>query len=188
MSDFYQTVLEPVWVLCSTVRFNMIVDKYRNRFVGSDGLVFGSVLVPCVLHDDVLFYQTTPREKAAGFRKSVEVRRVEGHTIHVCGKVKATLNAPLLIRVSQKYENRPVLHLHEFLPNVPTVPWAQPGSVADNERDIPGPAFNIEGHGFVAVLDENLEILSTDPTPYEREMLRTNRLILEGLGVPEGLL
>jgi len=46
-----------------------------------------------------------------------------------------------------------VLHLHEMLEGVPTVPYAPPGTDRDNWRDLPKGAFNIEGHGFVARLN-----------------------------------
>ena len=36
------------------------------------------------------------------------------------------------------------------------MPYAPPGTVRDNERPILGPVFNIELHGFIACLDENL--------------------------------
>ena len=66
------------------------------------------------------------------------------------GRGKATLNAPLLIKVGEKFGADAVLHQHRQLEGVPTVPHAPPGTVRDNDRDVPGPAFNIEGHGFVA--------------------------------------
>jgi hypothetical protein len=73
--------------------------------------------------------------------------------------LKATLNAPLLLRHLDKYpEAAAVLHLHEMLRGCPTVPYAPPGTVRDNLREIPGPVYNIEGHGCIAALDANGEV------------------------------
>jgi hypothetical protein len=144
--------------------FDVIVDKYRERFTprqaeGSDK-VFGAVLVRLANG-----YLASPREKGELFTsyESALVESVKDRTVHVASHigspVKATLNAPLLARVADKYNVATVLHLHEQLPGVPTVPYAPPGTVRDNERDIPAPVFNIEGHGFIACLDEDEEIL-----------------------------
>lgn len=80
-------------------------------------------------------------------------------------RVGQTVSAGDLIGVVEQpvlktFKGRPMamLHLHEQLPGVPTVPYAPPGTVRDNEREIPGPVFNIEGHGFIACLDDNLDI------------------------------
>jgi hypothetical protein len=72
---------------------------------------------------------------------------------------KATMNATLLMRhLKQHPSAAAVLHLHEQLPNVPTVPYAPPGTVRDNLREIIGHVYNIEGHGCIASLDEHGEI------------------------------
>lgn len=143
--------------------FEKIRLKYKDRFthrVAGEDKVFGAICNPIPL-DLGTTYQLSPREKGAAFTSadSVEVLYVDKTNVGVNGISKATLNAPLLIRVAKAYGNRPVLHLHEQLPGYPTVPYAPPGTVRDNDRDIPGPVFNIEGHGFIACLDDKLEIL-----------------------------
>ena len=142
--------------------FDDILDKYRDRFTqrgGGQDRVFGSLYLPT---GDICLGICSPREKGSQFtaKDAVVVESLEGNTIRVVGPSKATLNAPLLIRVAQKYRHATaILHLHEQLPDVPTVPYAPPGTVRDNDRDIPGSAFNIEGHGFVACLGSNLEVI-----------------------------
>lgn len=141
--------------------FDRIVTKYRGRLthrVAGEDKVFGAVVV---WRGYLAQWQVSPREKGQMFTSadSVWVERISNQVVHVIGPNKATLNAPLLIRVALKY-GKPVLHLHEQLPGVPTVPYAPPGTVRDSHRDIPGPVFNIEGHGFIACLDpETLEIV-----------------------------
>ncbi len=167
MSDFYRTLPNPVitprlWMQPTNL-FDAVVAKYRDRFVqrqdGADR-VFGSVCIPN--RDGTAGGICSPREKGTAFTvmDAVEVVDVRDRVVYINDPGhKATLNAPLMIRMGQRYPKATaILHLHEQMPGVPTVPWAQPGSVADNERDIPGPVFNIEGHGFIACLDGTLEI------------------------------
>jgi hypothetical protein len=72
---------------------------------------------------------------------------------------KATMNALLLLRHLKQYpEAAAVLHLHEQLPNWPTAPYAPPGTVRDNLREIVLPIYNIEGHGCIIALDERGEL------------------------------
>jgi len=121
-------------------------------------------------------YLTTPRVKDGSFTSADAVYlapwlKTKERIVQVGKGAKATMNAPLLMRVAQWARQHAqegscfavrepvVLHLHEQLPGVPTVPYAPPGTDRDNLRDIPGPVFNIEGHGFIACLDGNLNIL-----------------------------
>jgi DNA / pantothenate metabolism flavoprotein len=139
----------------ATRLFDEIVEAHRAQFVkrdsGSDR-VFGAVLV----RDPTYGWLVSPREKDQLFSSEVATRVVsisrDAREVNVDGPNKATLNAPLLVRVAEKYKAKAVLHLHEQLPNVPTVAYAPPGTVRDNDRDIPAATFNIEGHGFVKVL------------------------------------
>lgn len=139
--------------------FDRIVDSNRSRFVrpvaGRD-MVFGAVAVKTAEG-----WLCSPREKGQQFsaKNAVLVTKViiehpEGRRfVDVEGLTKATLNAPLLIRFGEASQAAAVLHLHEQLPDVPTLPYAPPGTVRDNERTIPIKAltkgFNIEGHGFL---------------------------------------
>jgi len=161
--EHYNTnwVETPYSVAESGTEFDEIVAKYRDRFIqrsaGSDR-VFGALFMPT---GDIALGICSPREKGLGFTAAdaVVIGKIEGRTLHSIGRNKASLNAPLLVRVADKYKGAvAVLHLHEQLPGVPTVPYAPPGTVRDSDRDIPCPAFNIEGHGFVACLGEDLEI------------------------------
>lgn len=166
---YYRTVPNPIltprlWMQEGNL-FDAVVTKYRDRFVqrqdGADK-VFGAVCLPN--RDGTPGGICSPREKGQMFNvfDAVEITSIEGRIIYVNDtRQKATLNAPLLIRMGQKYpEATAILHLHEQLPGVPTMSFLKPGSAADNEREIPGPVFNIYGHGFIACLDANLNIWS----------------------------
>jgi hypothetical protein len=149
--------------------FETVMIRWGEHLTQRDGeTVYGSVLVP-VSSGEGGGYLTTPRTKTAELR-SEEAVYVAKYDVKErktwTGKgAKATMNAPLLIRVAEWAQREMmegscfaipqpiILHLHEPLDGVPTVPYAPPGTDRDNLREIPGPAFNIEGHGFVAVLD-----------------------------------
>jgi hypothetical protein len=146
--------------------FGRIARKYRARFVQKSpghGRVFGSIAVR--LDGGAL---CSPREKFAEFdgEDSVDVAPltkddIANREVNVVGRdAKATMNAPLLLRHLDAYPKAAaVLHLHEQLPDVPTVPYAPPGTVRDNLREIVAPIYNIDGHGFIAALDDKGEFL-----------------------------
>jgi len=162
--------------------FDKIVDKYRDRFVqkiaGKD-LVFGSVAVRTGTGA-----LCSPREKGALFSKrdAVDVLwptdddfksrhvRVIHYGADLNGELpKATMNATLLLRQLKRWPGAAaILHLHEYLDEVPTVPYAPPGTVRDNLRELGSVlhVFNIAGHGFIAALDEHGEII-LDRVPRE---------------------
>jgi hypothetical protein len=142
--------------------FDAIVDRYRKRFVpdGRTDHVLGSLAVR-LESDSVLM---SPRKKGNHFssKDGIFVRNVfilPDNEVVTCGG-KATRNAPLLFHHLNRYpEAHAVLHLHEQLDGVPTVPYAPPGSVRDSVRDGVAPVFNIDRHGFVAALDAHGEFL-----------------------------
>jgi len=157
---FYRTVWNRT--SCRTVMecrvMEKILQEYEGRFLDrGDGQVLGSVYVPNL--GDRGWGVLTPRMKRRdmGVQDMVVGGDIMDGAIHVTGTAKATLNAPLLIRMAQKYPQAvAVLHLHEMLPGAPIEPYAVPGSQRDNDREIPGPAFNIEGHGFMACLGDDM--------------------------------
>lgn len=164
LDEHYQTVVDgkfqfPYSLLedlhAAQDRFDRILEANRSRFVqqrGGTNRVFGSIAVPILPG----IWLCSPREKGESFDAldAVPVAVDYEKRVSYTRGGKATLNAPLLIRVGEKFGNKPVLHLHEQLPGVPTVPYAPPGTVRDSDRDIPGPVFNIQGHGFIQCLDE----------------------------------
>lgn len=141
--------------------FDTVADIYRNRFtMRSRATVHGAILVPVVGGG----YLCTPRVKDPDFTSADAVWVApehswvkQGERVIVVGRgAKASMNAPLMARLARPTPDMSahvVLHLHEMLEGVPTLPYAPPGTSRDNERDLPGGAFNIEGHGFVARLN-----------------------------------
>jgi hypothetical protein len=144
--------------------FNDVVDRYRDKFIrrqdGKD-FVFGSVAThhvdPGYDHGPPEFL-ISPREKGQDF---------DNWDAGVCS-FEVTLNAPLLVRHLNMYEDAvAVVHYHapeKDDPGIrgllPVAPYAPPGTIRDNNRDIPGPCYYIEGHGWIIALDKNLEPLS----------------------------
>jgi len=159
--------------------FDAIVDKYRLRFVHKvpvNGREFNDSVFGAVAVRTGTGALVSPREKNILFSKrdavdvlyptdkDLKLRRVRvvHHGLDHGGALpKASMNAVLLLRHLQAYPSAAaVLHLHEQLPNVPTVPYAPPGTVRDNMRAafLEYQAFNIEGHGCVISLDERGEM------------------------------
>jgi hypothetical protein len=144
-------------------RMDRLIAKYRAGFVfpgeGPDR-VFGGIALRIPGTD---YFLVTPREKGKMFTAADAVivcgigGRDRPHIYTYNGGVrKASLNAPLLIRHLQKFGNKgsAVLHQHEQLSLVPTEAYAPPGTVRDNDRNITAITYNIEGHGFVSLLDD----------------------------------
>lgn len=141
--------------------FDRFVDRYRERFIakGTGDRVFGALAVRMYGNGALC----SPREKGKLFSSldAVDVAPIASdditnRTITTVNGHKATMNAFLLLRHLEQFPSATaVLHLHEQLPDVPTVPYAPPGTVRDNLREIVAPAYNIEGHGCITILDEH---------------------------------
>ena len=139
------------------MQFDLLCDQYRERFKkrpeGPDGAerVFGSLAVR-IDADHVLM---SPREKGGmfGSTNAVIVTRADPkeQVVFTVRGHKATLNAPLLLRVMDAFKANAVVHLHEEKPEWPSYPYAPPGTARDNDRLFTERAFNIEGHGCVFV-------------------------------------
>lgn len=167
--EHYQTVVgsEHSRNLEAVVTFDTIVNRYRERFirrVEGEPFAFGSVAVPNPIGGKPGVYLVSPREKGELFTASdaVLVREVRGRTVHTWGG-KATLNAPLLIRHLEKYpEAAGVVHYHEDAGKGqwPVVEHAPPGTVRDNQREIPAASYYIEGHGWIIAVDAKGEPLA----------------------------
>jgi hypothetical protein len=134
--------------------FDFHCQTYRDRFVkrldGADR-VFGSLMVRI----DSESFLVSPREKGELFDSKDAVvltgANLLDKVVFTVNGAKATLNAPLLLRVLVAFDAPAVVHLHDENPAWPTVPYAPPGTVRDNDRVIVGRAFNIEGHGCVFI-------------------------------------
>jgi hypothetical protein len=139
-----------------------VLDRYRNRFLkdfAGGGYAFGSVAVR--QPHELMF--TTPRVKHSQLTSNnCVVTRVDlgDRTIFTQRGLKATMNAPLMWQMLQLHgAAAAVIHLHEDMPDVPTLDYAPPGTVRDSIRgDLPK-AFNIRGHGLVACLNRYGDIL-----------------------------
>ena len=135
--------------------FDRLVEQHRDRFTPfAGGRVFGAVAVDAGMAQGWL---VSPREKGEAFTSgdATLVSMVDYDTREVRvpeGWNKPTLNAPLLIRFGAHFGHKAVLHFHEQVPGLPTVPYAPPGTVRDNLRSLTEDlhdGFNIEGHGCV---------------------------------------
>jgi hypothetical protein len=148
--------------------FDHITGLFRTAFTprSDDGFVLGAVAV----RTPDGRYLVSPREKGAMFssKDAVLVDRVQDRKVFT-QEGKASLNAPLLIRHLKLYSSaRAVVHYHGDWDGwaqlgclgvsskaEPTVEYAPPGTVRDNERAIPGPSYKIRNHGWIIAVDRD---------------------------------
>jgi hypothetical protein len=135
-------------------KFDSLCAKYRHRFVkrGEESdRVFGAIAVRIDDHH----WLVSPREKGFMFSSEEAVivtsMNTAARVVFTVRGQKATLNAPLLLRVMDRFKANAVIHLHEESKDWPTLPYAPPGTERDNNRTFETPAFNIDGHGCVFV-------------------------------------
>jgi hypothetical protein len=146
-------------VLAAQDRFNKLVNQHRDRFKPVEGgRVFGSLALTIPSRG----YLVSPREKGEAFtaEDAAVVTNVNWDKRAVLvpeGWPKATLNAPLLIRYIESFRLAGALHFHDQVEGLPTLPYAQPGTVRDSDRTFNiahEDGFNIEGHGCVLPLEK----------------------------------
>ena len=140
------------------VIFDRLVEENRSRFMPVEGgRVYGAIIVKA----GVLGWLSSPREKGSQFT-SADATLVTSldwpeRLVYVAG-VNASLNAPLLIKYAVLYGLDAVVHFHEQIEGLPTLPYAPPGTERDNNRELPAgvlrDGFNIEGHGCVLPIYE----------------------------------
>lgn len=127
--------------------FNKLVLENQFNFMAHNG--FGTVAVRAGPGKS---FFTTQRNKIMNgqfVNIPILVYAVSHDTRQVIyqGTSKPTLNAPLLAHI---FETNPtvthIIHLHEQVPNLPTLPYAPPATVRDSIRDVHS-SFNIEHHG-----------------------------------------
>lgn len=152
--------------------FDAVANKYRACFssrLDAPEKSFGSLAVRV---GDTSVYLVSPREKLATFSSedAVFVYKIDPDNLRVYTSrgLKASLNAPLLIRHLEKYrEFKAVVHYHDIISNpgqssrhYTRAEYAPPGSKRDNNRDSFEPVFNITEHGCIAALDDDLNFWS----------------------------
>jgi len=139
----FEVPLEP------EMRVKSLIHRHAERFVAVEGgYIFGTV---AVRHDRG--FVTTGRGKRE-LESIAYVPYVDHAKREVCvaGEGKASLNAPLLSRMFDNPRVDYIMHYHEQIPDLPTYPYAPPGSVRDTERPSTT-SFNIEEHGCMLLFD-----------------------------------
>jgi hypothetical protein len=129
-----------------------LAKEYKLNFPESqNGMVFGTIAANMGSSGFV----TTGRGK----RELAEIAFVEAvdhekRIIRTRGDKKATLNAPLLDHIFKSVPDaKYVVHYHEQMDGLPTLPWAPPGTVRDSIRKVNG-SFNIDSHGAFLVFKQ----------------------------------
>jgi len=127
------------------------IKRYSTHFlVTEEGHIFGTV---AVRHKSG--FMTTCRGKRE--LESIAIVTKVDHRkrkVYAAYNAKASLNAPLLSKVFENPAVETIVHYHDQVPNLPTYPYAPPGSVRDTERPN-NTSFNIKEHGCVLLFDKN---------------------------------
>jgi hypothetical protein len=149
--EYYHTDVQPGGLPASYAdEIRSIVRQHADQFKEvQGGYVFGTVAKR--FPDG---FMTTARGKSEledwSFVQNVNH---DSLTVRACHK-KATLNAPLLDRIFQNEKVQVIVHAHHHDESLPTQAYAPAGTVRDVERDV-STSFNVEGHGYYHLYDEN---------------------------------
>ena len=146
------------------------------------------------VHGGLLFGTVAQRVESGGFwttgrgkhelSQAVYVRDVDhvARVVRTHGPQKATLNAPLLDALfAQMPELQTIVHGHVQDAGLPTLPYAQPGTVRDSLRQPKG-SFNVQDHGCFLLYDHQGQLLrwpqarSIGPVP-ETEWATIDRIL-----------
>lgn len=131
---------------------NKILVTQKSSFIHTDeGFVFGSGALSMGDGKDAHGFVTTTRGK-----NEVEDYAFVSDVDHDKRKVwiatdkKASLNAPLFDYIFKSFPNvKYILHFHHQRADLQTLDYATPGTDKDSIREMPGPSFNIAGHGCI---------------------------------------
>ena len=142
----------------SVIRLKRLVKSFEPMFkTVPEGYRFGTVAV----RDGNFGFVTTSRGKKE-LGAVVKVASVDHsrNIVHILSdEAKATLNAPLLSYIFDKLPQCSVIiHYHEKMAGLQTLPYAPPGTCRDSKRNIRG-SFNIEGHGCFCLFDFNMNAI-----------------------------
>ncbi|MHA2426997.1 MAG: phosphopantothenoylcysteine decarboxylase domain-containing protein [Candidatus Hermodarchaeia archaeon] len=101
------------------------------------------------------FATTTRGKKGNGI---CFVWSADPETRTVIANTKATMNAPTIHRMFQAYpEARYILHSHKQIKELPTNPYAFPGTHEEDEMPLKC-AFNVKHHGYYSALNSREEL------------------------------
>lgn len=160
MTDtYYRTVVAPAQALSADEGlFRSEVGRWMagmpEMFTEvENGLLFGTIAMRPLCGDAGFWTTARGKKELSG---AVHVTHVDHatRTVHTAG-AKATLNAPLLDNIFRTLPQvATIVHSHHQLEELPTLPYAPPGSVRDAERVITG-SFNIAEHGCFVLFDNN---------------------------------
>lgn len=160
MNDqYYRTeVAPPVALSPDEGVFRSVVGHYLDRMPElftqvEDGLLFGTVAMRPLCGAEGFWTTARGKKELSG---AVHVTAVDhaARVVHAVG-TKATLNAPLLDAIFKALPQvQAIVHAHQQMDGLPTLPYAPPGSVRDTERAITG-SFNTAEHGCFVLFDGN---------------------------------
>lgn len=132
-------------------KLRSLIQEYKDEFFLTEaGLIFGTIAVR-----HCKGFLTTGRGKRE--LDSFSLVDYVDHSnliVHVKDGTKASLNAPLLANTFMNPLVDHIVHYHKELPNLPTFPYAPPGSRRDSIRPNTT-SFNIKEHGCMLLFNKD---------------------------------
>ena len=130
--------------------YDRVVHKYHHRLMPTGGEDLGAVLVHTPGHG----YLCSPRVPVGNFLTSGPsfMNYLAGgeHTVQVLvGTAEPDHNAPLLAEFAAQFNHTVVVHFHEYMPGLPSMPSESVLNALRAFTEDMRYGFNIEGHGCV---------------------------------------
>lgn len=133
----------------ATARVRQLIEEYKDKFVQVEqGLIFGTV---AVRHPQGFVTTGRGKHELDSIAHVARVNHAE-RKVYTRGAQKASLNAPLLARMFENPRVSEIVHYHEQVPGLQTLPYAPPGTVRDSDRPN-HVSFNIKEHGCMLLFD-----------------------------------
>ncbi len=135
----------------NVAKIGELLRRYASKFLHVEtGLIFGTV---AVREDGEGFYTTGRGKRELDSFTFVERVDHQKRLVYSWADIKASLNAPLLAKIFANPDVDHIVHYHEQVANLPTYPYAPPGTVRDTNRPN-HTSFNIAEHGCMLLFDK----------------------------------
>jgi len=132
---------------------NRILCTQKSSFIHTDeGFVFGSGALR--LGDgeggrNGFVTTTRGKNEVEDYAFVVDIDH-DKRKVWIATDKKASLNAPLFDYIFKSFPDvKYILHFHHQRADLQTLDYATPGTDKDSIREMPGPSFNIAGHGCI---------------------------------------
>ena len=132
------------------LQIRRLMNQFSPKFRAvENGILFGTI---AVRHKSGFLTTGRGKRELDTLVNVLKVNHVKRQVI-VAGSMKASLNAPLLARIFENPEVDSIVHYHQQEGDLPTLPYAPPGTIRDTDRR-KDTSFNIQGHGCILLFNK----------------------------------